>query len=320
MNTFEQTQNLLRARAELRSKLALIPYDGTVEVKTVDTKKYLYIRKRKAGKVTSTYVGIFGDDLYNLLLRNSKEAKELRKQIRHIEKDLANLGYEEADLPANTLLNLEFARANMKVIIYDQAILEGVSTTFPDTETIIDNGKVNNMKADDVQKILNLKHAWEFILDKEVILAPSNYYLSSYIAKIVNEGFYQDGGRIRSVPVTIGGSTYIPPMPIEYTVKEDIDSIINSGKEKIDIAIELILYVMKTQIYNDGNKRTAVIFGNHYMIANALGLIIIPYDKVSEFKQKLVLYYEDKDSESVKEFLKACWVKSKGANHTNPFF
>ena len=311
MNNFEKRQDLLRTRAELRSKLALLHYDGTVEVKTLDEKKYLYIRKRNGGRVTSTYVGPFADDLYNLLLRNSKEAKELRKQIRKVEKDLANLGYEEADLPAETLLNLEFARANMKVIIYDQAVLEGVSTTFPDTETIIENGKVNNMRVDDVQKILNLKHAWEFVLDKNVILASSNYYLSSYIAKIVNEGFYQDGGRIRSVPVTIGGSTYIPPMPIELIVKEDIDNIINSNKDKIDIAIELILYVMKTQIFNDGNKRTAVIFGNHYMIANALGLIIIPYDKVNEFKQKLVLYYEDKDLTAVKHFLKECWIKNK---------
>lgn len=309
MNTFEKTQSLLRTRAELRSKLALIPYDGTVEVKNIDEKKYLYIRKRTSGKITSTYVGPFNDDLYNLLLRNSKEAKELRKQIRQIEKTLATLGYEEENLPSEVLLNLEFARTNMKTIIYDQAVLEGVSTTFPDTEAIIENGRINNLKADDIQKILNLKHAREFILDKDVILAPSTYYLSSYIAKIVNEGFYLDGGRIRGIPVTIGGSAYIPPIPIELVVKEDIDNLVHSDKDKIDIAIELILYVMKTQIYNDGNKRTAVIFGNHYMIANALGLIIIPYDKVNEFKEKLILYYEDKDLIAVKEFLKDCWVK-----------
>ena len=309
MNNFEKTQSLLRTRAELRSKLALIPYDGSVEVKNIDEKKYLYIRKRTSGKTTSTYVGPFNDGLYNLLLRNSKEAKELRKQIRQIEKTLATLGYEEENLPSEVLLNLEFARANMKTIIYDQAVLEGVSTTFPDTEAIIENGRINNLKADDVQKILNLKHAWEFILDKDVILAPSIYYLSSYIAKIVNEGFYLDGGRIRGIPVTIGGSTYIPPIPIELVVKEDIDNLIHSDKDKIDIAIELILYVMKTQIYNDGNKRIAIIFGNHYMIANALGLIIIPYDKVNEFKEKLILYYEDKDLVAVKEFLKDCWVK-----------
>ena len=41
-------------------------------------------------------------------------------------------------------------------------------------------------------------------------------------------------------------------------------------------------------------------------------LMIIPFDKVSEFKQKLVLYYEDKDLISVKEFLKSSWVKNKG--------
>ena len=309
MNTFEQIQDILRTRAELRAKLALIPYDGTVEIKRISEKKYIYVRKRVAGRVSSKYVGHYSDELYNLLLRNSKEAKELRKRIRIAEKELALLGYTEEDLSPEVVLNLELARANIKAIIYDQAILEGVSTTFPDTESIIENGIVKNMKTNDVQKIINLKHAWEFILDKDVITAPSNYYLSSYIAKLVNEGFYQEGGRIRGVPVTIGGTTYIPPMPVEYEVKDDIDSILSSGKEKIDIAIELILYIMKTQVYNDGNKRTAVILGNHYMIANALGLIVIPFDKVAEFKEKLVLYYEDTDLESVKDFLKDCWVK-----------
>ena len=306
MNDFELTQSLLRERAELRSKLNLLPYDGTPEVKELSNGKYLYIRKRILDKVTSTYVGPYSDDLYNLLIRNANEAKLLKKSIRNIDKELAKLGYSEEDVKPNVLINLEFARSNMKKIIYDQAVLEGVGTTFPDTEAIIDNGKVNNMTAEDVQKILNLKHAWEFILDKDVLNAPSNYYLSSYIAKLVNEGFYQDGGRIRGVPVTIGGTSYIPPIPIEVIVKEKIDEIRNSNIAKEDIAIELLLYVMKTQIYNDGNKRTAVIFSNHFMISNALGLIIIPYDKVQEFKKLLILYYEDKDLNSIKDFLKGC--------------
>ena len=306
MNDFELTQSLLRERAELRSKLNLLPYDGTPEVKELSNGKYLYIRKRILDKVTSTYVGPYSDDLYNLLIRNANEAKLLKKSIRNIDKELAKLGYSEEDVKPNVLINLEYARSNMKKIIYDQAVLEGVGTTFPDTEAIIDNGKVNNMTAEDVQKILNLKHAWEFILDKDVLNAPSNYYLSSYIAKLVNEGFYQDGGRIRGVPVTIGGTSYIPSIPIEVIVKEKIDEIRNSNIAKEDIAIELLLYVMKTQIYNDGNKRTAVIFANHFMISNALGLLIIPYDKVQEFKKLLILYYEDKDLNSIKAFLKTC--------------
>ncbi len=306
MNSFEMVQSLLRERAELRSKLNLLPYDRTPEVKELYNGKYLYVRKRVLDKITSTYVGPFSDELYNLLIRNNNEAKAYRKAIRQIETKLAKLGYSEEDVDPKVLINLEFARSNMKRIIYDQAVLEGVATTFPDTESIIDNGRINNVGVEDVQKILNLKHAWEFILDKDVIKAPSNYYLASYIAKLINEGFYQDGGRIRGVPVTIGGSSYIPPVPIENVVKEEIDGLISSNKAKEDIAIELLLYVMKTQIYNDGNKRTAVVFANHYMIANALGLIIIPFDKVQEFKKLLVSYYENSDSESIKEFLKKC--------------
>lgn len=86
-------------------------------------------------------------------------------------------------------MNLDFARVNMKSNIYDQAILEGVATSFPQTEDIIENGTVNGMTATDVQKILNLKHAWEFILDRDVISYPTDYSILCHIAKLVNEGF-----------------------------------------------------------------------------------------------------------------------------------
>lgn len=44
-----------------------------------------------------------------------------------------------------------------------------MGTSFPQTEEIIENGIVNGVSATDVQKILNLKHAWEFILDQDVL-------------------------------------------------------------------------------------------------------------------------------------------------------
>ena len=56
-NNFEIIQNLLRSKAEYQARLNLIPYNGSIEVKEVSKKKYLYIRKRIIGKVISTYVG-----------------------------------------------------------------------------------------------------------------------------------------------------------------------------------------------------------------------------------------------------------------------
>jgi len=314
MDKFSKIQELLSKRGESQARLNLLPYDGTPEIKTISGKQYLYIRKRVINKITSTYVGEFSDTLYNQLLRNNVQSKQLKKDIRLINKELAELGYIDNEISDEVVLNIEFARANMKQIIYDQAILEGVGTTFPDTEAIIDNGNVNNMKAEDVQKILNLKHAWEFILNKDVAAYKSDYYLASYIAKIVNEGFYQDGGRIRNVPVAIGGTSYIPPIPHELDVKEHINRLLDNSNNKVDTAIELCLYFMKTQIYNDGNKRTAVIFANHFLIANGLGLLVINYEKVEEFKSKLVRYYEDKDIENIKKLLKMCFVPLKSNN------
>lgn len=309
-NNFENIQNLLSTKAEYQARLNLIPYDGTIEIKEVSGKKYLYIRKREAGRKTSTYVGPYSDELHQTLLRGVKEARGIKKAIRTIESELASYGYSNEELAPNVVLNMDFVRANMKSIIYDQAVLEGVGTTFPDTELIIDNGKVNNVSAEDVQKILNLKHAWEFVLDKDVIQAPTNYYVCQYIAKLINEGFYQEGGRIRGVPVKIGGSTYVPPLPIEINVKEDIDRIVVSDNDPVAVAIELALYVMKTQVFNDGNKRTAIIFANHYLIANGAGLMVIPEDLVQDFKRLLVQYYESVDQESIKLFMREKCLKT----------
>ena len=305
---YNEIQELLRSRADLHARLNFMPYDGTPEIKERGDGKYLYIRKRIAGKLTSTYVGVYTDELYNLLLRNAKEVREIRKKLRHIEKELASIRYSEDELSDNVINNIAFARANMKTNIYDQAVLEGVATSFPQTEEIIDNGKVTGMTATDVQKILNLKHAWEFILDKDVVASKSDYYMLSHIARLVNEGFFAEGGRIRGVPVTIGGSSYVPPLPNEIDVKDKIQEITEGNNQVIDVAIKLCLYCMKTQIFLDGNKRASVIFANHYLISHGGGFLVIREKEVSKFKSLLVNYYEGDDISIISDFMKNnCW-------------
>ena len=305
---YNEIQELLRSRADLHARLNLMPYDGTPEIKERGDGKYLYIRKRVAGKLTSTYVGVYTEELYNLLLHNAREIREIRKQLRNIEKQLAAAGYSEEELSVDVVNNIVFARVNMKMNIYDQAVLEGVATSFPQTEEIIENGKVSGMTATDVQKILNLKHAWEFILDKDVIASKSDYYMLSYIARLVNEGFFAEGGRIRGVPVTIGGSSYVPPLPDEIDIKDKIKEITGDDADAIDIAIRLCLYCMKTQIFLDGNKRASVIFANHYLISHGGGFLVIPEKEVPEFKNLLVKYYEGDDISIISDFMKKhCW-------------
>ncbi len=310
MNEFNEIYLLLQEKADYQARINMIPYDGSPEIKENESGKYLYVRKRIGSRLTSSYVGIYTDDLYKILVRDSKELRKLKKNIRSIDKKLAELGYKSSELDPRVILNIDFAKSNMKSNIYDQAVLEGVATSFPQTEDIIDNGIVNGVSSNDIQKILNLKHSWEFILDKDVIQSKSDYYLLCHIAKLVNEGFFTNGGKIRGIPVSIGGSSYKPPIPIESIVKEKILNILSSKKQDIDIAIDLCMYSMKTQVFIDGNKRASIIFANHYLIAHGQGMLIIPENHVPEFKKKLVKYYEGEDIEDIRKFLKEkCWRK-----------
>ena len=65
-NHFDEIQYLLRSKAELQARLNLIPYEGTIEIKDIDNKKYLYVRKRLANKVKSIYVGVYSEELYTI--------------------------------------------------------------------------------------------------------------------------------------------------------------------------------------------------------------------------------------------------------------
>ena len=117
-----------------------------------------------------------------------------------------------------------------------------------------------------------------------------------------------EGGRIRGVPVTIGSSSYVPPIPNEVDVKEKIREIVEEDDEVINIAIKLCLYCMKTQIFQDGNKRASVIFANHYLISHGGGFLVIPEKEVPEFKKLLVEYYEGEDISVIAAFMKdRCW-------------
>lgn len=295
--------DLLQNKQLLEHELQSLAY-GSVEIRENDSNKYIYVHYREDGVALTKYVGEYSDELYNLVLKNSIKAKELKKQIKEINKRLKQLNYKEEELSEKVERNIDFAKRNLVDTIYKQAILEGVATTFADTENIIEGGKVNNMTPEDIMKIVNLKHAWEFILNKNVILSDTNFALLCEINKMVEEGFYYSAGKVRNVPVTIGGTTWKPDLPIESVIKEELEEIFNKKMDDVDRAIELLLYSMKKQIFIDGNKRTSVIFSNHYLISKGKGIIAIPAELTEEFKDLLIPYYEGKDEKQIKKFIK----------------
>ena len=301
--------NLLQNKQILEHELQTLSH-GSVEIRENNSNKYIYVHYREDGVALTKYVGEYSDELYNLVLNNSIKAKHLKKQIREITKKLKQFNYIDEELSPQVEINIDFAKRHLVDTIYKQAILEGVATTFADTESIIEGGKINNMSSEDVLKIVNLKHAWEFILNKNVILSDTNFPLLCEINRFVQEGFYYSAGKIRTVPVSIGGTKWTPELPIESIIKEELDDIFNKKISDIDKTIEILLYIMKKQIFIDGNKRTSIIFANHYLISKGKGIIVIPAELTDEYKDLLINYYEGKDKTKIKNFLKEkCFMK-----------
>lgn len=283
---------------------------GSIEIREKDNSRYIYTHTKEDGLQSTKYIGEYSDDLYNLILKNNIKAKEIKKAIRSIEKKLKELNYIDEQLPMDVAKNIDFAKKHLADTIYKQAILEGVATTLSDTESIIEGGKVNNMSSEDIMKVVNLKHAWEFILNKNVIMSKSDYNVLCTINKLVEEGFYYSTGVLRTTPVKIGGTNWTPEIPIESKIKEELNDILETPQDEIEKAIQLLLYTVKKQMFLDGNKRTSVIYANHYLIGKAKGMIVIPVEKIAQYKTLLIKYYETNDETEIKKFLmEECYIK-----------
>ena len=146
---------------------------------------------------------------------------------------------------SNVDINIDYARKKVADLIYNQAILEGVVTTYENVNNILNSGQVNGMTSTDIMKVVNLKHAWGFVLDENVIMAEENFSFLSQINKLVLEGFYYNAGKVRSTPAKIGGTNWMPSIPIESQIVEELNQILDSELDDVSLAIELLLYVMK---------------------------------------------------------------------------
>jgi len=310
MNEIIETMELVNKKRTLESRLNTLLW-GTVEIRDVKGGKYIYLHKRVSGLSRTFYVGEYSETLYNQIIKNNMDAKELKRESRVILSMLKKAGYIETELSDKVRLNIDYAKRNMVDTIYKQAVLEGIAVTFLDTETIIEGGKINNISADDVLKINNLKHAWQLILDEGVAASPSDYNLLCLINKLVEESFYYSAGSLRSVPVSIGGTKWKPDLPIESQVREQLLEILRID-DIYDKAVTALLFVTRKQLFIDGNKRTSIIYANHILISQGAGLIVVPEEDVPGYKKLLLGYYETNESAAIKHFLfDKCLTKLK---------
>ncbi|MBS3937439.1 MAG: Fic family protein [Peptococcaceae bacterium] len=196
--------------------------------------------------------------------------------------------------------NIFVAKKLLVENIYHSARLEGCNVTFPQTQTILDGVNVGSVRLGDIQTILNLRDAWRFILD--TIGSPLDL---DYICKInghVSRNESLSWGVLRTGDVRISGTNYVPDVPLRNVVVKEMEGIL-SAPTATSRAIKLFLWGCRSQLFWDGNKRTATLMANKLLIAEGKGILSIREGNLLEFNERLTRFYDTNDYSNIDRFL-----------------
>ncbi len=211
--------------------------------------------------------------------------------------------------------NVFVVKRNIVDYIWKSANLEGIDVTYPETQAIYDGGIVNGLTVDKIITINNLKYAWQFILENEDV----DYKFLCQIHKLTCDKLVleQNLGRLRITPVNIGGTKWKPMFPIESQIKEELERLLNQEKTKTEIAIEVMLWIMRRQMFIDGNKRVGMLFANKIMVDNGCGIITISQENQPTFFEKLIKFYESDDNTDLKQWIYETSIDGINLNEDN---
>lgn len=196
--------------------------------------------------------------------------------------------------------NIFLAKRNIVDSIWRSSHIEGIDVTYPETQKLYDGGNVARLRLDEIQTINNLKHAWLFVLNSIDAENDLNYLKS--INNLIGSNLIDMAGQARNYEVRIGGTNWSPELPDEDKIVKDLEEL-NKIECITDRAITIMCYLMRTQFFSDGNKRTSMLFANKIMIQNGKGIISIPIECDEQFGEKLTKYYETNNMESLKQFI-----------------
>lgn len=186
-------------------------------------------------------------------------------------------------------------------ISYNALNIEGVAVTVAQTQELLNNKEVVNLKDTDRLIATNFINSLSYInsiIDKGF----DKYSLFDYIKRInlyLLSGLHSEAGNIRNSHIKVSGSKFVPDILVEFEVREDIMKNIDKILED---PLELYCYITRNQIFADGNKRTALLIVN-LLLYKDNKYFSINEENESEYRTELITMYETNNKNKFKEYL-----------------
>lgn len=185
--------------------------------------------------------------------------------------------------------------------VYCGMKMENRAVTFPQTKTILNGVNVPNVQLDDIQAILNMRDAWKHLLNTINEPVTFEYWckLNEFIAR--NEAL--EWGKLRTGTVGISGTDYMPPIPQQEAVQQELADILNADVSATEKALNAFEWGARGQFFWDGNKRTSLTLANKILIEAGAGILTITDKHMEQFNVLLLDYYNTGISDTLKVFL-----------------
>ena len=225
--------------------------------------------------------------------------KHVRKEFNAINRDI------EQRIAMDKKTTVFLAKKLFTELVFNTAYIEGVNVTFPQTQTILDGGIVSQVPVSDIQTVLNLRDAWRYCINN--FESTKNYDFLCKINEMVSRNESLAWGSLRTGKVGISGTEYMPEIPREDEVKEQLHKIL-SISDTVDKALESFCYIVYHQLFWDGNERTATIFASKILMEAGIGILSIGKSEGEKFNESLLQYYDTVNSKELKECLKTCII------------
>ncbi len=197
--------------------------------------------------------------------------------------------------------NIFFAKRKLIDNLYKSANLEGIAVTFADTVAFVNNVNTGKISVDDMLKLKGLKDAWEYVLntiDEELTID----YIKKIHFEVCKGQNIEPLGNFRDRGVGITGTSYRPKLPSECNYDKELNDIMKI-EDSLDKSITLFLWIQRSQMFLDGNKRVANLVANKEMIKNGLGILAVPVEKIGEYFTILIEFYETNDYTNIKKWI-----------------
>lgn len=207
---------------------------------------------------------------------------------------------DKYNMPQQT--NILMAKRLLVDVVYKSANLEGIAVTFAETNDILNDVNVQNIKPSEISKVCNLRDAWKYVIENINDELTLGFIEEVHTLVAKSELPYNKLGVLRDSGVLISGTNWRPEIPNinviynEFTNLKKIENI-------TERAITMMLWIMRSQMFLDGNKRVASMICNKILIEKGKGIMTIPVELDGKFKTMLVKYYETNSMDELKQWI-----------------